>query len=703
LLSTRTIAIPEYQRTYDWNSETFEQLLECLEEHRKIHPSTLQHNPYFLGNLMIHKADDVFWLVDGQQRLVTITIIAAAVRDICIENGRYDLAYEIQDEMIFSKHRDANYLTPRDTKVASKSPKRLLKPLQVPIDSEFEFRFAGNQSSNTDDDFFDLAEPIVIPWPIEQGDKEEIRNRPGVAFTFGKSYSAGEEVGRLLGCLEIIPDDEIAADERLVLRREQRTKVISDELSGNWDRRRKIVGHYENKRFKFKGSKPWIEDKLEGLGREDLENRLKQWKDLVTYLAFTTSEFTREEDAIFYFGKLNDASTSMQLNVGDLMRHHVALCTKQPPLIHTLNDDISRTWDDIEALLKEETEKDHIPSFLYSWLASTGNRQSARNVYTTIKDSLETAEFRPDGQWKKDEYYSWIRMLLATAGQFRYICEPKDGDTYNLSMDSMGRVADQHMPLFLAGLRAFEVHGMGDKMSRLIKIYEYMTVKGVEIPSAVEIGGGVTGPEKYSWIDTWCKLLYDETQEFSQPITEERSDEILDEWAATVKSRCDQIWTGAQKEDGTPVNWSKESMKELQVNQGVAKLILTRIELTKDNTKSWDTSIEVEHVLPQKWTEDWEDGSKGGEFTEEEARQFREYLGNRSLLNSEANGKLSNKSFTEKQTMENYGYDEHHSWHITGNLTSSKISVWNPVELKKRTEELAGEMVEIYCDSFIGL
>ena len=65
--------------------------------------------------------------------------------------------------------------------------------------------------------------------------------------------------------------------------------------------------------------------------------------------------------------------------------------------------------------------------------------------------------------------------------------------------------------------------------------------------------------------------------------------------------------------------------------------------------------------------------------------------------------KLSNKSFTEKQSMADYGYDEHSSWHITGDLHSTKIKTWNAAEIKKRTKKLAGEMVGIYSDSFIGL
>lgn len=698
LLKQKRIAIPPYQRTYDWDSNTVEQLLECLDEHRKLHKSTLQQNPYFLGNLMVHKEDDIWWLVDGQQRLVTVTIIAAAIRDICIERELFDLAYEIQHDLIQHPDTQENFLTPRKTKDPAKSPRELLKPLQVPKDQHFEILFSEPSSTTEEEAFFDLINEVAIPWPINQDDVMEIKDIPGAKFTFCKNYKPGERVNRLLGVLEITPEEEIGAGEAVRFFREERTDVINKELSGKWDNRRRIPGHYENARYSFRGSKPWIEEKLD---KQNLIQSLKEWKDLITYLAFTTTSFIKEEDAIYYFGKLNDSSTSMQLNVGDLMRHNVALCVKQDPVSHNRNDDIDKAWDEVEDCLKEDTQKDYIPIYLYSWLASQGRRESRRNVYSTIKKDLN--KHKSEGTWDKESYFISINRILETAKKFRQICEPRDGDNYQLSMSSMGKVAEQHMPLFLAGLRALEANGLKKQMTRLIKIYEYMTVKGVEIPSAIGIGNSISGPERYAWIDHWCKLLNDETNEFEGSLTKTRANDLLDDWASKVKNRCDQVWNAATLDDGTDVSWSKETLKEIQVNQGVAKLILTRIELTNDASKSWDLAVEVEHVLPQKWTKEWNDETKGGKFTEEEGRTYKEYLGNRSLLPPLANGKLSNKSFKDKQNMADYGYDAHASWYITGDLSSDKVSTWNPEEIKKRTEKLAGEIIEIYDDEFIGL
>ena len=65
------------------------------------------------------------------------------------------------------------------------------------------------------------------------------------------------------------------------------------------------------------------------MNHQDKTIFLENWKDILTYMSFTTTTFVEEEDAIYYFGKLNDAETSQQLNIGDLMRHLTAFSNKK--------------------------------------------------------------------------------------------------------------------------------------------------------------------------------------------------------------------------------------------------------------------------------------------------------------------------------------------------------------------------------------
>ncbi|WP_246767410.1 DUF262 domain-containing protein [Rhizobium leguminosarum] len=72
--------IPAYQRPYAWRTEEAEQLLVDLRE-------AMEHatdEPYFLGSIVLIKPKDeiIGQVVDGQQRLTTLTILGAVLRDL---------------------------------------------------------------------------------------------------------------------------------------------------------------------------------------------------------------------------------------------------------------------------------------------------------------------------------------------------------------------------------------------------------------------------------------------------------------------------------------------------------------------------------------------------------------------------------------------------------------------------------------------
>ncbi|MBM2614732.1 DUF262 domain-containing protein [Actinoplanes sp. LDG1-06] len=72
--------IPEYQRPYAWRKEQALQLLDDLSE-------ALDRNerePYFLGSVVLVKSkqDPSAGVIDGQQRLTTLTILLAVLRDL---------------------------------------------------------------------------------------------------------------------------------------------------------------------------------------------------------------------------------------------------------------------------------------------------------------------------------------------------------------------------------------------------------------------------------------------------------------------------------------------------------------------------------------------------------------------------------------------------------------------------------------------
>jgi len=76
--------IPEYQRPYRWREEQAIQLLDDLEESltREV------DEPYFLGSLvLIRRGTRRFDVIDGQQRLTTLSLLFALLRDLAANQG----------------------------------------------------------------------------------------------------------------------------------------------------------------------------------------------------------------------------------------------------------------------------------------------------------------------------------------------------------------------------------------------------------------------------------------------------------------------------------------------------------------------------------------------------------------------------------------------------------------------------------------
>lgn len=75
-------SIPSYQRPYAWSAEQAGELYDDLQYARKQQPAG--QSPYFLGTIVVIKEDGnpAADVVDGQQRLATLTILLAVLRDL---------------------------------------------------------------------------------------------------------------------------------------------------------------------------------------------------------------------------------------------------------------------------------------------------------------------------------------------------------------------------------------------------------------------------------------------------------------------------------------------------------------------------------------------------------------------------------------------------------------------------------------------
>ena len=76
--------IPRYQRPYSWEVEQAVTLVDDLLQFLEEQPQEIQHaNPYFLGSIVLIKPNGVLsQIVDGQQRITTLTIVFSVLRSL---------------------------------------------------------------------------------------------------------------------------------------------------------------------------------------------------------------------------------------------------------------------------------------------------------------------------------------------------------------------------------------------------------------------------------------------------------------------------------------------------------------------------------------------------------------------------------------------------------------------------------------------
>ncbi len=103
------LQVPMYQRNYAWEKEHVEELLGDLAEAIRSGESE-----YFIGSIVLtDRTSDHLHVTDGQQRLATVSIIIAAIRNYFLENGEEDLAKDLENAYLFNRDLRTREITPR--------------------------------------------------------------------------------------------------------------------------------------------------------------------------------------------------------------------------------------------------------------------------------------------------------------------------------------------------------------------------------------------------------------------------------------------------------------------------------------------------------------------------------------------------------------------------------------------------------------
>ena len=109
LLRTGRFKVPKYQREFKWESDHIRELFDDIEN------AIADDEPeYFLGSIVTSNEDsDRPEIVDGQQRLATISILLAAIRDYYVTSGDPENALHVEREYLLQKDPVTKAVTPR--------------------------------------------------------------------------------------------------------------------------------------------------------------------------------------------------------------------------------------------------------------------------------------------------------------------------------------------------------------------------------------------------------------------------------------------------------------------------------------------------------------------------------------------------------------------------------------------------------------
>ncbi|OAG26684.1 DUF262 domain-containing protein [Thermodesulfatator autotrophicus] len=91
-LSDKFLKVPLYQRSFAWQKENVKELFDDI--------TNFYPNEYFIGTIVVTDKRDYLEIVDGQQRLVTISLFFITIRDFLKEIGETKKADAIENEFL---------------------------------------------------------------------------------------------------------------------------------------------------------------------------------------------------------------------------------------------------------------------------------------------------------------------------------------------------------------------------------------------------------------------------------------------------------------------------------------------------------------------------------------------------------------------------------------------------------------------------
>lgn len=109
VLKTRRFKVPAYQRSFSWETEHVSALLNDINDAIRN-----KESEYFLGSIVVTgPINQRYEVVDGQQRLTTVSLLIAAIKDIFKSTNDNDVVASVKTEFLVSTDRKTKEKEPR--------------------------------------------------------------------------------------------------------------------------------------------------------------------------------------------------------------------------------------------------------------------------------------------------------------------------------------------------------------------------------------------------------------------------------------------------------------------------------------------------------------------------------------------------------------------------------------------------------------
>ncbi len=100
LFKSGNYIVPIYQRNYAWSEKEITQLIDDINDYCKENKDKKENekNNYYIGTLVVYKKDNIYEIIDGQQRLTTLYILISVLKNK-FEKGEIHFVVESKEKL----------------------------------------------------------------------------------------------------------------------------------------------------------------------------------------------------------------------------------------------------------------------------------------------------------------------------------------------------------------------------------------------------------------------------------------------------------------------------------------------------------------------------------------------------------------------------------------------------------------------------